>query len=99
MMEGELDMKLEGKIPHPLLYLHTLGPVPRLVQYACQFLRAEKWTSLVDLNNHLRNKIEGWLRVQLLPRDVALILLAMIEQQDLSTIDTNPKFLSFGPTT
>jgi hypothetical protein len=95
MMEKELQFSLQDKIKNLRLYLRALGPVPRLVQYSCEFLKINKEASLKDLHIHLSNKIEDWYREKFTKELAGFVMIAMLEQWDLTNIYLDPNFIRF----
>ena len=85
MMNSEIQLPVQ--IKNWKLYVHALGPVPRLLQYSCIYLRDNPNSTLKDLHVHISGKIKDWYQIQFEEiKHAAFILMAILDQWDFRKV-------------
>jgi hypothetical protein len=57
LMKSEVDEKILSRIQHLDLFLYSLGPIPRLIQFSAEYLKQNPNSSLGELYNYIQDQV------------------------------------------
>jgi hypothetical protein len=80
LMKSEVDEKILSRIQHLDLFLYSLGPIPRLIQFSAEYLKQNPNSSLGELYNYIQDQVRLLYKLFDMANKVDMLLIEMIDQ-------------------
>jgi hypothetical protein len=80
LMKSEVDEEIISRIQHLDLFLYSLGPIPRLIQFSVEYLKKSPNSSLKELYNYMQDQVKSLYKLFGLANKVDMLLIEMIDQ-------------------
>ena len=89
LMKTEIDEKIILKIPNINLFLYSLGPIPRLIQFSVEYLKKQPNSSLKGLYTHMKDQVKHLYKLFFNQRYTCILLVIMVDQLKLNVLKSS----------